>query len=225
MQQVRDRVLTRHEVHHYHAEGWLRPAFRLPHDRIAALRSAVERFLGSNPGVRPESFAVAHVEGLTDDAAVALADIGHDDDILQLASEVLGQHAVLHGCQLFCKPPGDGYETPWHQDGQYWSSRPRASCTVWVAVEDSDRGNGCLRVIPGSHRAKRLYEHLHEERSDLTVRRRLASSSFDESAALDVELFAGELSLHDMFTIHGARPNRSGRRRTGVALRFMAGLG
>ena len=35
------------------------------------------------------------------------------------------------------KPPVEGYETPWHQDGHYWPIRPLATCTVWVALETS----------------------------------------------------------------------------------------
>lgn len=221
MQQVAGRALSRHEVHHYHAEGWLRPALRLPGHRVSALRAAVDHLLREHPGVRPESLVQAHVDNALGDVE-AFAQLGRDADILAVAAALIGPGPVLHGCQLFCKPPGDGYETPWHQDGHYWARRPRASCTLWVAVEDTDRGNGCLRVIPGSHRAKRLYEHLHEDRSDLTVQGRLASSCFDESDAVDVELHAGEMSVHDMYVIHGARPNRSARRRTGVALRFMA---
>jgi len=122
---------------------------------------------------------------------------------------------------VFCKPPLDGYETPWHQDGHYWPIRPLATCTVWVALEESKVENGCLRVIPGSHRAQRLYDHLHEDRPDLTLTQRMAPGTFDEGSAVDVELEPGEMSLHDVYMIHGARANTSAKRRTGVALRYM----
>ena len=81
--------------------------------------------------------------------------------------------------------------------------------------------NGCLRVIPGSQRPRALYDHLHEDRTDLTLNQRMAEGTFDESLAVDVELEPGEMSLHDVYMIHGARPNTSSRRRTGVALRYM----
>ena len=64
---------------------------------------------------------------------------------------------ILWGCHVFCKPAGDGYATPWHQDGHYWPIRPLANCTVWVALEESTIENGCLRVIPRSHRDKVLH--------------------------------------------------------------------
>jgi ectoine hydroxylase-related dioxygenase (phytanoyl-CoA dioxygenase family) len=124
---------------------------------------------------------------------------------------------------VFCKPASEGYETPWHQDGHYWPIRPLANCTVWVALEPSTQENGCLRVIPGSHTAKQLYEHLHEDRNDLTLNQRMAEGTFDESQAADLELQPGEMSMHDIYMIHGAKANTSQQRRTGVALRFMPG--
>ncbi len=92
---------------------------------------------------------------------------------------------------------------------------------MWVALEESSVDNGCLRVIPGSHSGKQLHEHLHEDRSDLTLNQRLAPGTFDEATAVDLALQPGEMSLHDVHMIHGANANRSDKRRTGVALRYM----
>jgi ectoine hydroxylase-related dioxygenase (phytanoyl-CoA dioxygenase family) len=94
---------------------------------------------------------------------------------------------------------------------------------VWVALEPSTQENGCLRVIPGSHSAKLLHEHLHEDRNDLTLNQRMAEGTFNESLAADLELQPGEMSMHDIYMIHGAKANTSQQRRTGVALRFMPG--
>src|SRR5438105_1833035 len=58
-------------------------------------------------------------------------------------------------------------------------------------------------------------------RADLTLNQRMAAGSFDESAAVDLELEAGQMSLHDVYMIHGAQANTSAKRRTGVALRYM----
>ena len=54
-----------------------------------------------------------------------------------------------------------------------------------------------------------------------TLNQRLAAGSFDEASAVDIELEPGEMSLHDVYMIHGANANRSTKRRTGVALRYM----
>jgi phytanoyl-CoA dioxygenase PhyH len=88
------------------------------------------------------------------------------------------RRVILWGCHVFCKSAGDGYETPWHQDGHYWPIRPLANCTVWVALEESTAENGCLRVIPRSHRDQVLHEHLHEDCPELTLNQRMADTSF-----------------------------------------------
>jgi len=212
------------EIENYRREGWLIPAFRLPGAQVAAMASSLDALLRDNPGVRPEKLVSAHIEGDNNEGvrgSKAFLDLALDPQIIELVSGVIGDDIILWGCHVFCKPPGDGYETPWHQDGHYWPIRPLATCTVWVALEASDKGNGCLRVIPGSHREKKLWDHLHEDRSDLTLQQRLAPGTFDESTAVDIELQPGEMSLHDVYMIHGARPNTSQRRRTGVALRYM----
>ena len=94
---------------------------------------------------------------------------------------------------------------------------------MWVAIEPSTRANGCLRVIPGSHQGKHLHEHLHEDRTDLVLNQRMAGGTFDEAQAVDLELRPGQMSMHDVYMIHGAAANTSGVRRTGVALRYMPG--
>jgi ectoine hydroxylase-related dioxygenase (phytanoyl-CoA dioxygenase family) len=219
-------VLSPDEVARYHAEGWVRPGFQLPAARVSALREALDDLIRRNPGVRPEKLVSAHIEGDNGEGVRGSADfleLARDRDIVELVSGVIGEDVILWGCHVFCKPPVDGFETPWHQDGHYWPIRPLANCTVWVALEESDIGNGCLRVIPGSHRAQVLHEHLHEDRTDLTLQQRMAPGTFDENDAVDVELAPGQMSLHDVYMIHGARPNTSQRRRTGVALRYMPG--
>jgi hypothetical protein len=214
------------EVAHYRREGWVVPRFRLPAARMAAMVDALETLLRQNPGVRPEKLVSAHIEGdATGDngegvrGSRAFLDLARDPEIVELVSGVLGEDVILWGCHVFCKPAVEGYETPWHQDGHYWPIRPLATCTAWVALEPSTVENGCLRVIPRSHAGRRLHEHLHEDRTDLTLNQRMAD--VDEAAAVDIELQPGEMSLHDVYMIHGARANTSGKRRTGAALRYM----
>jgi hypothetical protein len=210
------------EITRYRREGWVVPRFRLPPARVASMVDALETLLRQNPGVRPEKLVSAHIEGNNGEGvrgSRAFLDLARDPEIVELVSGVLGDDVILWGCHVFCKPAVEGYETPWHQDGHYWPIRPLANCTVWVALEPSTIENGCLRVIPRSHAERRLHEHLHEDRTDLTLNQRMAE--VDEAAAVDIELEPGQMSLHDVYMIHGARANTSGRRRTGAALRYM----
>ena len=114
-------------------------------------------------------------------------------------------------------------EVPWHQDGHYWPIRPLATCTAWIAIDDSVIENGCLRVIPGSHTEGELHDHMKEDREDVVLNQRVGSEAVDIDEAGDLELQAGQLSLHDAYMVHGSNPNRSPRRRAGIAIRYMPG--
>ena len=223
--------LTPDEITRYRREGWVLPQWRLPEPQVATMRDALDELLRRNPGVRPEKLVSAHIEhsaapGAQDngEGVRGVADFLHlarNPEIVDLVSDLIGDDVILWGAHVFCKPAGEGYETPWHQDGHYWPIRPLATCTVWLALEPSTRANGCLRVIPGSHRDRVLHEHLHEDRDDLTLQQRLAKGAFDEACAVDIELQPGQMSVHDVYMIHGAAANLSTQRRTGVALRYL----
>ncbi len=217
-------TLTASEIAHYQRDGYVVPKFRLAADKIDKLRNTLDRLIAANPGVRPEKLVSAHVEGDNGEGVKGSADflaLARDPEIVDLVAGVLGDDVILWGCHVFCKPGGDGFETPWHQDGHYWPIRPLATCTVWVALDRSDTSNGCLRVVPRSHVNKALHDHLHEDRTDVVLNQRMADGVFDEKDAVDLVLEPGEMSLHDVYMIHGASANRSPRRRAGVALRYM----
>ena len=212
------------EIERYRTEGWVVPQYRLPAERVAIMRNALDALIENNPRVRPEKLVSAHIAGDNGEGvrgSSAFLDLARDPEIVELVSHVIGDDVILWGCHVFCKPAAEGFETPWHQDGHYWPIRPLANCTVWVALEESKIENGCLRVIPRSHIGHKLHEHLHEDRNDLTLNQRMAAGTFDESEAVYIELEPGQMSLHDVYMIHGAKANTSAKRRTGVALRYM----
>ncbi len=218
--------LTDQEVARYHEQGWLIPRYRLPASQLAALRGSLDRLIRDNPGVRPEKLVSAHIAGDNGEGVRGSADfldLARDPELVDMVSQIVGEDVILWGCQIFCKPGGDGYETPWHQDGHYWPIRPLATCTIWIALDPSTSENGCLRVIPGSHRSGVTHPHLMEHREDIVLTQRTADHAFDAGAAVDIELEAGQMSLHDVHMIHGANANRSPRRRAGVAIRYMPG--
>jgi len=215
--------LTEAEQHFYREQGYVVPAWRLPAARVDAMRAALDRLIADNPGVRPERLVSAHLENGREGVkgSRAFLDLARDPELVELVSGAIGDDVILWGCQVFCKPGGDGLETPFHQDGHYWPIRPLATCTVWLALDHSTKANGCLRVIPGSHRDKKLLDHLREDRDDLVLTQRV--QGLDESTAVDIELEPGQMSLHDVYMIHGATVNRSPQRRAGVAIRYMPG--
>ncbi len=215
--------LSAAEAETYRRDGYLIPDYRLPEEKLATLQRALDKLIADNPGVRPEQLISIHVDGRNAEGTVGskvFLDLAQDPDILDLVEGVLGPDIILWGCAMFCKPPGDGMAVPMHQDGHYWPIRPLANCTVWIAIEDSDVGNGCLQVVPGSHKAQIQYEHL-KETGHVALSDRIREDAYDPADLVNVELKAGSLSMHDVYMIHGSNPNTSDRRRSGVAIRYM----
>ena len=208
----------------YQEEGYLIPKFTLPDQKLDVLKDAVEELVHLNNTLPPEYLIgphiknpVSHSNGLHQ----KFLDLCLDDEILDMVAGVIGQNIVLWSSGVFCKPAKVGKIVPWHQDGQYWPIRPLATCSVWIAVDDALPENGCMRFIPGSHRARRLYEHEFAGDDGLVLNQQVVAAEFDQGKAIDNVLAAGQVSIHDVYLIHGSNANTSGNRRAGYVMRYM----
>ena len=210
------------EVARFHDEGLVIPDYRIPSDLLAKMRAEVDELIERNPGVRPESLSGAHnpwgqSAGLM--GTRTFLEFCMFPDILDMVEQLIGPDIVLWGSMLFCKPAGDGRPVPWHQDGQYWPLDPLRTVTVRLAIEDSIPENGCMRYIPGSHKSRTLEHHEHSTGTGAVLGQKLAA--IDESLAKDDVLRAGQISIHDVYLIHGSEANRSNLRRSDYAIRYM----
>lgn len=145
--------------------------------------------------------------------------------LLDAVSAAIGPNVLLLGTHFFVKYPGQTEAfVAWHQDATYWGLDPAVAVTAWVAIDDADAENGCMRVIPGSHR-RGLITHGKAQKAGnlLSVNQSLELSDEELSGAVDAELRAGQASLHDGLLIHGSNPNLSHRRRAGFTVRFTRG--
>ena len=153
-------------------------------------------------------------------------DMATHPSILDAVEAVLGPDLLLLATHFFCKYPAPGGETErfvaWHQDVTYWGLEPPLAVTAWYAVDDSDAKNGCMRVIPGSHRGG-IREHGKADRAGnlLSINQEAPVTPEEEERAIDLPLRAGEISLHHGMLVHGSNPNRSTRRRCGLTLRYV----
>ncbi|HTO51393.1 MAG TPA: phytanoyl-CoA dioxygenase family protein [Burkholderiales bacterium] len=215
--------LTAAEIDAYRRDGQVTPAWRLPRPLLARMRASLDRLVAARPEVRPDFIALPHVSW--DGAAgreIAREFFAYctDPAFLDVVESLIGPDIVLWASTVFCKPPREGLEVPWHQDGQYWPIRPRATVTMWIALDDATVENGCMRVIPGTHRMGD-FDHEVSDREDLVLNNVLNDPRLDLSTARNVELEAGQFSLHDIGIVHGSQPNRSKKRRAGFAIRYM----
>ena len=69
----------------------------------------------------------------------------------RLAATLLQNEVRGVNMQFFNKPPGIGQPTPSHQDGYYFMLEPNEAVTMWLALDDVDEENGCVRYVRGSH--------------------------------------------------------------------------
>ena len=210
-------MLTEAQIARYHEEGYVFPDFRLPEKTLQAIRDDHDRLLAEHP---------EHPEFRDNCPALLSHDFrflnyARNPEILDMVEQLIGPDIALWNMSFFAKPAVNGKRTPWHQDGQYWPIRPIATCTVWIAVDDATAENGCMRFIPGSHRDRRLMAHDTRDDPSLTLQQELQAQEFDESEAVDVELEAGRISLHDVFLAHGSEVNTSSRPRRAMTLRLM----
>ncbi len=208
----------------YQLQGLVIPNFRLPESARRAMVLGVDELLAATAGQAPESIVCPHVPGmnnLPERITKTWLEFCERPDILDLVVSLIGPDVILWGSQVFCKPATIGMEVPWHQDGEYWPIRPLATCSVWIAIDDVSIANGAMRYIPGSHRARRLFPHVVSDRADLALNRVLDPTCYDAAAAAYDELASGQISLHDVYLIHGSAANTSGMRRAGFAIRYM----
>ena len=144
-----------------------------------------------------------------------------DEILLSAVEDVLGDDILIDGTLVFWKPPQDFGYVSWHQDALYsgWHLSPTTS--AWIALTPSNRSNGCMRAITGSHREGLLEHGNVPDESNLLFRGEQVIMDVDETRAVDVVLQPGEMSLHRSTIIHGSNPNTSDEPRIGFIVRFV----
>lgn len=227
MQKTECQPLACAEIETYHRDGLMIPSLCLSQKMVGRMRESVDRLIRDNPDVRPEQLLCPHIPpGVADDNLTGVRgswdflDYAVLPAILGVVKQLIGPDVILWGSQIFCKPAGDGMEVPWHQDGHYWPIRPLATVSAWIALDEVNAENGCMRYVPGTHRHG-LLEHASNGDEGQALKLTLESGTFDDGDAVDVTLRPGQFSLHDVHLVHGSNPNRSARRRAGLVYRFM----
>ena len=142
------------------------------------------------------------------------------DPILDLARRLLNDDVAPHAMSMFGKAPRVGNQTPPHQDGYYFMLEPNEAITVWLPLDRTDQGNGCIRYVPGSH-ARGLRPHGKSEVFGFS-QGLLDFSEEDRQREVAITADPGDLIAHHSLTIHRADPNLSDRRRWAVGLVYYA---
>ena len=119
--------------------------------------------------------------------------------LVDVAEQLIGENVKAATSQLTFKLRGNTMEFGWHQDNGYGELEPYNALSTLTALDDADESNGCLRVIPRSHRREQVtVEHSIADKSSGVA----IDMKVDESAAVSVPMRAGESLLLDLSLIH-----------------------
>jgi non-haem Fe2+, alpha-ketoglutarate-dependent halogenase len=200
----------------FEREGYYAPIPVIAAAQATELRRKLEAFEAAQGGpLKPGYRQKAHL------LFTWLADLVRHPAILDNVERVLGPDLLVWSSSFFIKEARDPAFVSWHQDSTYWGLSEPSVLTAWVAFTPSNHSNGCVRVIPGTHK---LDQVPHKETSDgknLLTRGQEVAVEVDESKAVELLLQPGEMSMHHIRLFHNSEPNTSNDRRIGFAIRYI----
>ncbi len=210
-------TLTGAQIEAYNREGYIKGIRIFSNAEIADIRAYFDELLGRvlESGGTSYSISTAHM------SYGRVWDLLNDERIVAHVRDILGPDVIGWGSHFFCKMPRDGKRVSWHQDASYWPMSPSKTVTVWLAIDDADTENACMRFIPGSHQHGHMTYHLSEE-DENNVLFQTVPNAEQYGDPVDVELRAGDISMHSDLLLHGSEANCSDRRRCGLTLRYCA---
>jgi ectoine hydroxylase-related dioxygenase (phytanoyl-CoA dioxygenase family) len=141
--------------------------------------------------------------------------------ILDVVETLIGPNIQLHQSRLILKPRSPRVWFDWHQDFPAFPHTNFDLLIVTVYLDDSTPDNGCLAVIPGSHRLGPLR---HQFTFDGAPRTRLADRRLVRRRArgVDVPVRAGGVLVHHANLLHSSKANRSDQPRSALSFWYRA---
>ncbi len=209
--------LTRAQIESFNREGYLKGIEAFDDEEISGIRKEFDALLAQALASGQTSYSIisAHLK------CGMVHDIMKNPRIVSYVQDILGEDIIGWGSQFFCKLPHDRKIVAWHQDASYWPLSPSKTVTAWLAIDDADTENACMRFIAGSH----TFGHINyrpSEDQERNVLNQTVDGVSEYGAPVDIELKAGQISLHSDLLLHSSGPNRTNRRRCGLTIRYCA---
>jgi non-heme Fe2+,alpha-ketoglutarate-dependent halogenase len=211
------KMLTPQQIEIYNREGYLKRLRIFNDEEMIEPRRYFDRLLAQVMAAGGDSYSISTAHRKYG----KVYDLLTHPRIVAYVKDLLGENVIGWGSHYFCKMPHDGKRVSWHQDASFWPMTPSKTVTVWLAIDDADVENACMRFIPGSHHAGHLTYHLSEE-DENNVLNQTVDNADQFGQPVDDVLKAGEMSLHSDLLLHGSEANNSDRRRCGLTLRYCA---
>jgi ectoine hydroxylase-related dioxygenase (phytanoyl-CoA dioxygenase family) len=218
-------ALTRDQIAAFNRDGYVAGIRIFDEEEITSIRHYFDALLAKTIAAGGDSYSIstAHLR------YGRVYDILTSPRIVSCIKDLIGDNVVAWGSHFFCKMPRDGKKVSWHQDSSYWPLTPSMAVTAWLAIDDATVENACMRYIPATQQLGHLTYSLSETDEENVLNQTVpGAESFGEP--VNVELKAGEISIHSDLLLHGSEANESNKRRCGLTLRYCptivrAGLG
>ncbi len=222
-------MLTSKKIDFYHENGYLGVEGVLSADEVAELRRVTEGFVQLSasvtdhtdvfdlePGHTPESPKLRRLKDPVKQHEVYKKFL-HHPRILDIVEQLIGPGLRTNGNKLNMKSPEYGSPVEWHQDWAFYPHTNDDLLAVGVSMDEMKYENGCLLVIPGSHKGP-VYSHHQDEHFAGAVTEEVP----DADKAVPIELEAGGISIHHVRTLHASAKNVSSRPRRLLLYQYCA---
>lgn len=164
-------------------------------------------------GANGKPGALRKIDGISKLSAILDSNVVRNKKTLEIISELLDSKLFLFRATCMFKPAHEGSAKPWHQDAPYCPFSPLRMISTFVAIDECSPENGCLQIIPGTHRE--LHKHFVEDahlQVDITGM---------EEQAYFVPLEPGDCLLFDGMVLHGSQENRSAQERRSLICLYL----
>ena len=209
--------LTAEQLNHYKNKGYISPVSALSSSEAKEISDEIEKIEKEWPGA---------LEGINRNYIHLISPIFNkvclNKNILDAVESVIGKNILICGTTLFIKNPNEKGFVSFHQDAKYIGLEPHNWVTVWLAVTDANEHNGCMRMLPGSHKENlKNHEQKFDENNLLTRGQTITGVPLNKTEP--VILKAGQISLHHPLVVHGSGINKSNDRRIGFVIQSYIG--
>ena len=210
------KILTQLQIDEYWRDGCIFPVRVMSETDAAELRARLESFEHENGG--PLKGDLRHKSHLL---FSWLGDLVRQQHIVDAIEDLYGPDLLCWTTNFFIKEANNPAFVSWHQDSTYWGLDRPDVVTAWIALTPSNRGNGAMNFIPGTHASEQIPHRDTFAKNNLLTRGQEVAVAVDEKRAVTIVLRPGEMSLHHVRLVHGSPPNPSDDRRIGFAIRYV----
>lgn len=203
-----DCVLDQQQLQQYDEQGYLNLGRVITDDGLDAMRLAVMQAWEAEKGPFDPNATWLKNSLLVDihDRSEIVRDFYLNGPLVGVAEQLVGPNLKGVTSQLTFKMRGNTAPFGWHQDNGYGELDPYNTLTTLTALDDADEENGCLWILPGSHKLGQI-ERLTQEQKAAKVS--LDTKPADETKAVPVPMKAGESVCFHCWTLHKSEGNRS----------------